>query len=88
MTAGWVDGRYEDLALEEIGRLVGESFSETFFLQNFEFASRCLRMELQGLPLGAAPTLLSDIRAVVFFLNDILDCRDGAKAVLARFPLF
>jgi len=45
-------------------------------------------MELQGPPLGAAPALLSEIQAVLSFLNAILDRRDGAKAVLAPPPLF
>jgi len=49
-------------------------------LENFESASRRLRMELQRLPLGAAPTLLSDIRAVVSFLNAILDRRAAAPS--------
>jgi serine/threonine-protein kinase len=72
----------EELALEEIGRLVGESFSKTFFLENFEFASRRLRMEVQGLPQGAAPALLSEIRAVVPVLNAVLASDDGSKVVL------
>jgi serine/threonine-protein kinase len=72
----------EELALEEIGRLVGESFSKTFFLENFEFASRRLRMEVQGLPQGAAPSLLSEVQAVVPVLNAVLAGGDGANVVL------
>jgi serine/threonine-protein kinase len=59
----------EELALEEIGRLVGESFSKTFFLENLEFASRRLRMELQGLPQSIAPALLAEIQAVMPVLD-------------------
>jgi serine/threonine-protein kinase len=72
----------EELALEEIGRLVGESFSKTFFLDNFGFTSRRLRMELQGLPTGAAPALLSEIQAVVPVLNAVLAADDGPNVVL------
>jgi serine/threonine-protein kinase len=72
----------EELALEEIGRLVGESFSKTFFLENFEFTSRRLRMELQGLPQEAAPALLSEIQAVVPVLNAVLAAGDGPNVVL------
>jgi len=72
----------EELALEEIGRLVGESFSKTFFLENLEFASRRLRMEVQGLPPGAATALLSEIKAVVPVLNAVLAGDDGSKVVL------
>jgi serine/threonine-protein kinase len=72
----------EELALEEIGRLVGESFSKTFFLENLEFASRRLRLEVQGLPQGAAPALLSEIQAVVPVLDAVLASDDGSKVVL------
>jgi serine/threonine-protein kinase len=72
----------EELALEEIGRRVGEAFSKTFFLENFGFASRRLRMELQGLPSTAAPEMLSEIRSVVPVLNAELAESTGATTII------
>jgi serine/threonine-protein kinase len=69
----------EELALQEIGKLVGESFSKTFFLENFEFASRRLRLEVEGLPQGVAPALLAEIRAVVPVLDAVLAVDDGTR---------
>ena len=72
----------EELALEEIGRLVGESFSKTFFLENFDFASRRLRMQWNGLPPGTGPALLSEIQAVVTVLDVALVGSGGTNLVL------
>jgi serine/threonine-protein kinase len=72
----------EELALEEIGKLVGEQFSRTFFLENFEFASRRARLQFQGLPEGIAPALLSELQAVVPVLNAVIVDGGGMDVVL------
>ena len=72
----------EELALEEIGRLVGESFSKTFFLENFDFASRRLRLQWDGLPPNTGPALLSEIQAVVTVLDAALVGSGGTNLIL------
>lgn len=40
----------EELALEDIGRLIGEEFNKSFFLRHFSFAGERVRLKLSGLP--------------------------------------
>ena len=40
----------EELALEDIGRLIGEEFNKSFFLRHFNFAGERVRIKLSGLP--------------------------------------
>ncbi|WP_413895485.1 serine/threonine protein kinase [Rhodoferax sp.] len=55
----------EDLALGDIGKLMGDEFSKNFFLQHFEFGVRKTNLNIQGLP--DAPTarlLLRELRGI------------------------
>jgi serine/threonine-protein kinase len=40
----------EDLALRDVGKLIGEEFSKNFFLQHFNFVGQKVALKLQGLP--------------------------------------
>jgi len=40
----------EDEALRDIGKLIGEEFSKTFFLSHFNFVGQQVKLKLQGLP--------------------------------------
>ncbi|MCC6534941.1 MAG: protein kinase [Burkholderiales bacterium] len=44
----------EDQALVDIGRLVGEEFSKSFFLQHFSVGEQKVSLAVTGLPAGAA----------------------------------
>ena len=53
----------EDLALVEIGKLVGDAFSKNFFLQHFNFASQRVQLNVSGLPdAQSATSLLRELR--------------------------
>jgi serine/threonine-protein kinase len=59
----------EEAALKDVGRLVGEEFSKTFFLQHFRFAGQKVRLKFGGLPdKSVLPRLqreLTGLRAVL-----------------------
>ena len=53
----------EDLALVEIGKLVGDEFSKNFFLQHFNFGSQKVLFQVAGLPdAQSAKSLLRELR--------------------------
>ncbi|OYT90439.1 MAG: cag pathogenicity island protein Cag6 [Burkholderiales bacterium PBB3] len=53
----------EDLALAEIGKLVGDEFSKNFFLQHFNFGSQKVLFQVAGLPdAQSAKSLLRELR--------------------------
>jgi len=73
----------EDQALMEIGRLVGEEFSKNFFLQHFSFGEQKVRLNVTGLPTGAAGAqtarqLLRELRGIRQVL-DVQPIGDGGR---------
>lgn len=53
----------EDMALVEIGKLVGDEFSKNFFLQHFNFGSQRVQFNVRGLPdAQSAKSLLRELR--------------------------
>ncbi len=55
----------EDLALSDIGKLMGDEFSKNFFLQHFEFGVRKTNLNIQGLPdAQTARLLLRELRGI------------------------
>ncbi len=70
----------EDQALVEIGRLVGEEFSKTFFLQHFSAPEQKVGLHVAGLPAGAlgvhtAQQLLRELRGI----RQVLDAQPLAE---------
>ncbi len=62
----------EDLALVEIGKLVGDEFSKNFFLQHFNFGSQRVKFNVSGLPDGqTAHSLLRELRG----FREVLDAQ-------------
>jgi eukaryotic-like serine/threonine-protein kinase len=59
----------EDLALQEIGQLIGSQFSREFFLQYFDFGTQRVRLRFKGLPNGAAASVVSEATAALRILN-------------------
>ena len=79
----------EDLALNDIGRLVGEQFSKNFFLQHFAVAEQKVALRLTGLPAGpggvqVARQLLRELRGI----RPVLDAQlvDEAGRYQLRLP--
>jgi len=72
----------QELALQEVGRMIGAEFSQTFFLQYFDFKPKKARLRISGLPPAAAATVLDEINANLIVLNAALDPKSGGDAVI------
>ena len=59
----------QELALQEVGRLIGAEFSQSFFLQYFDFKPQKVRLRISGLPPAAAAAVLDEINASLIVLN-------------------
>jgi serine/threonine-protein kinase len=59
----------EELAMKDIGRMIGGEFSKQFFLKYFNFAPTKVRLRFAGLPLAAAVAMLPEINSSLRVLN-------------------
>ncbi|MDB5803399.1 MAG: hypothetical protein JWN73_721 [Betaproteobacteria bacterium] len=64
----------EDLALSSIGKLVGDEFSKNFFLAHFNFRPQKTSLTISGLPDGASPVILRELRS----MRAVLDAKETA----------
>ncbi len=76
----------EDLALADIGKLMGEEFSKNFFLQYFDFGVHATRLKFSGLPdAQTARLLLRELRGVRQVLDaEMLDDSGSFRVQLAQ----
>lgn len=51
----------EDEALADVGKLIGEEFSKSFFLQNYHFAGQKVNLRIKGLPDDAGKRLMTEM---------------------------
>ena len=72
----------EDLALQEIGRLIGARFSREFFLQYYDFSTQRVRLRFKGLPTGVAQSLVSEATAALRILNASLSDSAGRDVLI------
>ena len=71
----------EDQALRDVGKLVGEEFSKSFFLQHFQQVGQKVALKLQGLPnQEAAHSLLREFTGLRPVLAIVLTGTSGAEA--------
>jgi eukaryotic-like serine/threonine-protein kinase len=59
----------QELALQDIGRLIGAEFNKNFFLQYFDFKPKAVRLKFAGLPTEAAAALLLAVNSSLVVLN-------------------
>lgn len=60
----------EEKALADVGQLIGEEFSKSFFLQHFDFVGQSVRMSFSGMPGADATALvLRELTALRVVLN-------------------
>jgi serine/threonine-protein kinase len=59
----------EELALQQIGQLIGSKFSREFFLQYFDFGTQRVRLRFQGFPGIASQSLVAEATAALRILN-------------------
>jgi serine/threonine-protein kinase len=71
----------EELALQDVGRLIGSEFTQGFFLQYFDFKPRQAQLRFTGVPREAASALLADINSSLIVLNAALVHQDGTDLV-------
>jgi hypothetical protein len=72
----------EELALQEIGQLIGAEFSRDFFLQYFDFGTKRVRVHIAGLPSASAPAVLAEANASVRILNATLAAATPSETVI------
>ena len=67
----------EDLAMSEIGKLVGDEFSKNFFLEHFNFQAQKVNLSIAGLPdKHSAKLLLRELRG----FRQVLDAQLASDA--------
>lgn len=67
----------EDLALAEIGKLVGDEFSKNFFLEHFNFNAQKVNLNVAGLPdKQSAKLLLRELRG----FRQVLDAQPASDS--------
>ena len=67
----------EDLALAEIGKLVGDEFSKNFFLEHFNFSAQKVNLNIAGLPdKQSARLVLRELRG----FRQVLDAQLASDA--------
>ncbi|MEO7206417.1 MAG: protein kinase [Steroidobacteraceae bacterium] len=59
----------QDLALQDIGRLIGAEFNKNFFLQYFDFKPKAVQLKFVGVPTQAAQSLLLAVNSSLVVLN-------------------
>jgi serine/threonine-protein kinase len=72
----------QELALQDVGRLIGGEFSQSFFLQYFDFKPKKTRLRFSGLPPAAANALLDQINGSLIVLNAALASKDQNDVVI------
>lgn len=72
----------EELAMQEVGRLISSEFSQSFFLQYFDFKPRSVQLRFSGLPRGAAPALLAELTGNLIVLNAAIAPQDTSDIVI------
>ncbi len=71
----------EDQALRDVGKLIGEEFSKSFFLQHFDFVAQKVKIKLQGLPNAeSAQALMREFTALRPVLSLTLASASGSEA--------
>jgi eukaryotic-like serine/threonine-protein kinase len=59
----------EELALQQIGQVIGSKFSREFFLQYFDFGTQTVRLRFKGFPSSASQSLVAEATAALRILN-------------------
>jgi serine/threonine-protein kinase len=72
----------QELALADVGRLIGAEFSQNFFLQYFDFKPKRARLRFSGLPSSAANNLLNEVDGSLVVLNAAVVPMGGSDIVI------
>jgi hypothetical protein len=72
----------EELALQDVGRLIGGEFSKDFFLQYFDFGTKRVRLRFSGLPRTASGAVFAEVNATLRVLNATPVEQSGGDVVI------
>ena len=72
----------QELALQDIGRLIGEEFNKNFFLQYFDFKPKKARLRFSGLPPAVAGVVSVAVNSSLPVLNAAPVQQDGTDIVI------
>jgi predicted Ser/Thr protein kinase len=75
----WVS---EELALEDVGRLIGAKFSKSFFLEYFDFKPTPVRLRFSALPPALANAVQAEIDANLLAISSAVQTRAGSDVVI------
>jgi serine/threonine protein kinase len=75
----WVS---EELALEDVGHLIGEKFSKSFFLDYFDFKPMPVRLRFSALPPALANAVQAEIDANLLAISSAVQARTGNDVVI------
>jgi hypothetical protein len=72
----------EELAIRDVGQLIGAKFSQSLFLQYFDFKPKKARLRFSGLPAAVANVVLAAINGNLVVLNAALEPQNGSDVVI------
>jgi eukaryotic-like serine/threonine-protein kinase len=72
----------EELALEDVGRLIGAKFSKSFFLEYFDFKPMAVRLRFSALPPALAKPVQAEIDASLVAISSALKAQTGGDVVI------
>lgn len=72
----------EELALQQVGQLIGAEFSREFFLQYFDVGTQRVRLHFKGLPNTASQSLVAEATAALRILNASLSGAPGQDVLI------
>jgi eukaryotic-like serine/threonine-protein kinase len=72
----------EELALEDVGRLIGAKFSKSFFLEYFDFKPMAVRLRFSALPPALAKPVQAEIDANLVAISSALKAQTGGDVVI------
>jgi serine/threonine-protein kinase len=71
-----------ELAMQDVGNLIGAQFTQSFFLQYFDFKPRKARLRFSGLPPLAANVVLTAVTGSLLVLNATPVAQTGSDVVI------
>jgi serine/threonine-protein kinase len=72
----------EELALQDVGRLIGAEFNKNFFLQYFDFKPKSVRLRFQGVPAANASAVLTAVNSSLAVLNAAAAPTSGSDLII------
>jgi eukaryotic-like serine/threonine-protein kinase len=72
----------EELALQDVGRMIGSEFSRSFFLQYFDYKPKKARLRFSGLPPAVGNAVLAALSGNLLVLNAALAQQSGDDVVI------